>query len=290
MLLIATMAMLMLIALCVAASQQQQQCDNTNTTTSCTVVDNSWITPPLDQPTSCDFRTIQLDTIMTPYEFYQRFILAQKPALLKGACKHWKALSKWTKPYLLEKLKNMHDPGHPKGLADILTDKQWHIDSDRAIGTSLAPAPYLFSKLQRGGAVPNTSFFPLKEDIGNVQMFHHWKTSSLAHFLLIGGQDSGLGFHNHRQAFCGLITGVKRWFIIAGGGSNPPPPQWRDDTPKARAIFLNEVLPTLDPKPLECYQHEGDVLFVPEYFPHTVYNVGETVAVSAVHLGGASEF
>jgi hypothetical protein len=37
-------------------------------------------------------------------------------------------------------------------------------------------------------------------------------------------------------------------------------------------------------KPFQCYQHAGDVMYVPNFYQHTVYNIGETVAVSAVHL------
>ena len=43
-------------------------------------------------------------------------------------------------------------------------------------------------------------------------------------------------------------------------------------------------LPKMRRKPLECYQHPGDMIYVPNYYPHTVFNFGETVAISAIHL------
>ena len=59
---------------------------------------------------------------------------------------------------------------------------------------------------------------------------------------------------------------------------------WEDVTADKRESFVENVLPKMRRKPLECYQHPGDMIYVPNYYPHTVFNIGETVAVSAIHL------
>ena len=52
---------------------------------------------------------------------------------------------------------------------------------------------------------------------------------------------------------------------------------------KSKTDTGGDNLKKLDPKPLECYQEEGDVVFVPNFFRHSVFNIGEVIAISAVH-------
>ena len=144
------------------------------------------------------------------------------------------------------------------------------------------------------------------------------KGSKVYTFFSIGKENSGLSLHSHSEAFNGLIHGTKRWFIIPKSSSVDGDDQdtdsnqggdleerevdvegkggqdmatrrikdiyWDDVTATARDLFLHGVLPNMRKKPLECYQHAGDMMYVPMYFPHTVFNIGETVAISAVHL------
>jgi len=95
-----------------------------------------------------------------------------------------------------------------------------------------------------------------------------------------------------------LVVGKKHWLIY--------PPQQKQDffsspacsgcvstRKKIRKEFLQNTLPTLSPKPMECYQNAGDVLYVPHMYHHAVFNLGEmTVAVSVIHdgIGYAKEF
>ena len=248
-----------------------------------------WISPNVtnhSRSRRCDFHIIQLNSTLTARQFHERYINLNIPVLLKGAALHWTAIQKWhNKTYVLDQLKNVTIPGHSNGVIDILKDKRWskevyHSYKDAIL--TLAAQPYLFSKLNINGTVSNTSFNVLKE-IGAIKLLNEW-IGALTYYLILGGQDSGLGFHNHRQAYCALVKGTKRWFIIPHKGINriESTPTWNDDTPNQRDIFLHN-LKKLDPKPLECYQEEGDVVFVPNFFRHSVFNIGEVIAISAVH-------
>ena len=246
-----------------------------------------WISPNVSHNNNkCDFHIIQLNSTLTARQFHERYINLNIPVLLKGAALHWTAIQKWhNKTYVLNQLENVTIPGHSNGVIDILKDKRWskevyHSYKDAIL--TLAAQPYLFSKLNINGTVSNTSFNVL-QDIGTIRLFNEWN-GALTYYLILGGQDSGLGFHNHRQAYCALVKGTKRWFIIPHKGINriESTPTWNDDTPNERNLFLHN-LKKLDPKPLECYQEEGDVVFVPNFFRHSVFNIGEVVAISAVH-------
>ena len=163
---------------------------------------------------------------------------------------------------------------------------------------------FFFSSNTGGESV--SDFKPL-DDVGN-HVFDHWKEvegSQLYNYFSLGGSNSGLSLHAHEMGYCALIHGVKRWFMII------PDEEWEyqqkfyeksdakfdqeqmdveyeeeiyfeDNTVEKRESFLNNVLPKMRRKPLECYQHPGDMIYVPNYYSHTVFNIGDTVAVSGV--------
>ena len=92
---------------------------------------------------------------------------------------------------------------------------------------------------------------------------------------------SGAPVHFHRNAWNVLIYGHKRWFLY-------PPNQafyskqhvweWWKETYKNK------------PDALECVQHPGDMVFVPDMWGHGVINLRESVGVASEFVYGASEF
>ena len=157
-----------------------------------------------------------------------------------------------------------------------------------------------------------SDFHPL-DDIENDHFFSHWQTingSKTSYYFSLGGTNSGLSLNTHQEGTCSLFHGVKRWFMIIPDEEHEyqrtyyektdaefdqrqidseheyeqQEVYWEDVTADKRESFVENVLPKMRRKPLECYQHPGDMIYVPNYYPHTVFNFGETVAISAIHL------
>ena len=138
-------------------------------------------------------------------------------------------------------------------------------------------------------------------------------------YFSLGGKGSGLPFHNHLDAFQAAVVGRKRWLLVeprqkpllsTDDISNRPLPGMflgRATLPKptqaitsfarlheggssnltmgeARSTWLRDVLPALpaDERPLECWQEEGDVMFVPATWEHMTVNEGDAVGLSWV--------
>ena len=104
---------------------------------------------------------------------------------------------------------------------------------------------------------------------------------------------SGAGFHAHEEAFCIVVKGSKRWFIQLQDSKMAPGEDIRvlhDPTAEARQRWLTDVLPSIandtgTNKPLECWQDAGDVLYIPAWLNHAVWNHGDTtVGLSVTHL------
>jgi hypothetical protein len=98
--------------------------------------------------------------------------------------------------------------------------------------------------------------------------------------FMLGGPNSGAAFHAHADAWAIVLSGSKRWFIYSVGQSPPGgiPPAF------SQLGWLQRVYARLSPssRPHECVQHAGEIMYVPESFPHGVLNVGTgpTLAVS----------
>jgi hypothetical protein len=90
---------------------------------------------------------------------------------------------------------------------------------------------------------------------------------------MVGPPLSGTSFHFHASAFTGLAVGRKRWLMYPptmtppAGGSGP------NAVPTYPITFwFSDILPTLDAahKPIECMQHPGDLMYIPEGWYHAV--------------------
>jgi hypothetical protein len=143
-----------------------------------------------------------------------------------------------------------------------------------------------------------TSFCPL-DDIEVPKWFDHWGVGSTqtsvgaGTFFSVGREGSGAGFHAHEEAFCIVAKGSKRWFIQLEDNTKTreysSSRMLHDNTAEARQRWLAEVFPGLPEdggidKPLECMQEAGDILYIPPWAPHAVWNVGETtIALSVTH-------
>jgi len=97
----------------------------------------------------------------------------------------------------------------------------------------------------------------------------------------IGKTGSGIGLHQHQDAWNQVLLGMKRWTIYPGDpGGVPPSAGYNPTEPHLR--WLETVYPTLesDAKPLECLQRPGDIVYVPSGWIHATINIGDTAAIA----------
>jgi tetratricopeptide (TPR) repeat protein len=92
---------------------------------------------------------------------------------------------------------------------------------------------------------------------------------------------SGSPVHFHRSAWNLLIYGQKRWFLY--------PPNKTYYSKKHVWDWWKENYRNA-PDALECVQHPGDMMFVPDMWGHAVINLREGVGVASEFIYGASEF
>jgi hypothetical protein len=93
----------------------------------------------------------------------------------------------------------------------------------------------------------------------------------------IGKTGSGIGLHQHQDAWNQLLLGRKRWTVYPGDpGGVPPAASYNPSRPHLR--WLRDVYPSLpaDARPLECVQRPGDVVYVPSGWYHATVNIGDT--------------
>lgn len=97
----------------------------------------------------------------------------------------------------------------------------------------------------------------------------------------LGPALSGAPVHFHRNAWNLLIYGQKRWFMY--------PPDRAFYSKKNVWDWWKESYQNA-PDALECVQHSGDLVFVPDMWGHAVVNLRESVGVASEFIYGASEF
>lgn len=105
-------------------------------------------------------------------------------------------------------------------------------------------------------------------------------------FFVLGQAGTGLVMHRHWEAWNTVVHGKKHWFLY------PP-----DITPPLQfpvTVSIQEWLSTIYPEikrqagggskqvplPLECTQHAGQLIYIPEGWYHATVNLVETIGVA----------
>ena len=183
--------------------------------------------------------------------------------------------------------------------------------SSSASSTSYYDADYVFDR---------NSFFAAHPDVlgsfREPRLFGVNRTKDLYFLLGRGRGGSGVGFHNHAEAWNVLVHGVKIWFVFPPG--KVPPYSWAlfgqwddpesDDVAEGSGDGLDasnktggtatvagprrgeggvpgwafSVLPGLPEheRPLVCVQRSGDLLYLPGGWQHATMGAGEHVAIA----------
>lgn len=170
-------------------------------------------------------------------------------------------------------------------------------------------APYLFEMIRgrplssnASRATARAAFDSLLAEAPWPDYVAHWPEPRRELFLAVGGDRSGLAFHSHREAWCGVVVGCKRWFLYHADsafsrrlqGDQAPSEHSDGDMDLARFekhAWVSSVLPRLPraERPHVCTQRRGDWLYVPGEWAHMVVNEGEVVAVTSVNMQGIEE-
>ena len=183
--------------------------------------------------------------------------------------------------------------------------------SSSSSSTSYYDADYVFDR---------NSFFAAHPDVlgsfREPRLFGVNRTKDLYFLLGRGRGGSGVGFHNHAEAWNVLVHGVKIWFVFPPG--KVPPYSWAlfgqwddpesDDVAEGSGDGLDasnktggtatvagprrgeggvpgwafSVLPGLPEheRPLVCVQRSGDLLYLPGGWQHATMGAGEHVAIA----------
>jgi hypothetical protein len=104
--------------------------------------------------------------------------------------------------------------------------------------------------------------------------------------LSIGGDGTGLGFHTHADTWLGLAAGEKRWLLFEPGefpANDPMFPNRMLSTAQLMYLWPGKSSGTNTtgnmPRPMECIQHIGDIMYLPAGWAHATQNLGDTVGV-----------
>ena len=201
------------------------------------------------------------------------------------------------------------------GNARDAIERRLNARAHQLAGVNTSHTNYLFRRLHRGrlshrarsmdedvvhAGSPNLNFatFNVLRDVSVPPYFYSpWNISStstsrsgsgsLDYFLSFGKQDTGLSFHEHSDAWNGLIWGRKRWFLVPKGISTTTDVKEYDEyiDRVGREKWLRQIYPGLskDARPRQCWQEKGDLMYVPNGTIHAVWNEGEVMAVSSLH-------
>ena len=136
----------------------------------------------------------------------------------------------------------------------------------------LAPPTYIFESLPNNSAILEHFEMPsvLDPALGII-------TREVQFY--VGGALSGAPVHYHSSAWNVLVYGQKRWFIF------PPHQSFYSKQ------HVWEWWKTRNrPQALECVQHPGDMIVLPDMWGHAVINLRESVGLASEFIYGSSEF
>eukprot|EP00607_Mallomonas_marina_P006616 CAMPEP_0182436580 /NCGR_PEP_ID=MMETSP1167-20130531/82355_1 /TAXON_ID=2988 /ORGANISM="Mallomonas Sp, Strain CCMP3275" /LENGTH=196 /DNA_ID=CAMNT_0024628903 /DNA_START=123 /DNA_END=713 /DNA_ORIENTATION=- len=97
--------------------------------------------------------------------------------------------------------------------------------------------------------------------------------------LSIGSASSGAPMHGHDSAWCVLLTGRKRWFLMPPNGMGLRNRFWAEPKHPRSQLSLFKKLRE-EGLLFETTQYPGDVLYVPSDWVHGTLNTCETVALA----------
>ncbi|ETL99842.1 hypothetical protein L917_03374 [Phytophthora nicotianae] len=223
---------------------------------------------------------------MTVEDFKRDFECPNKPVIITDAIDNWPAINKWTDEYLDEvcKGKTFYAGGFQFSM-----DKYFNY-----CRTLLDDQPLFVFDKEFAAKVPQ-----LAKDYTVPEYFQEDYFALLGEekrpdyrWLIIGPKKSGSSFHidpNATNAWNGVIRGSKKWIMFPPGQVPPGIHPSEDGSEVSSPVSLMEWFVTFYKdvqklpahlKPLEGICREGETMFVPHGWWHTVLNIDESVAMT----------
>jgi hypothetical protein len=102
-------------------------------------------------------------------------------------------------------------------------------------------------------------------------------TNQFVAALTLGADSTSVVFQYSEDKYVDLMHGQKLWFLFPPKTSPPP----RYSLPGGMQRWVSEEYFKMEEnkKPLECIQHPGQVMYIPEGWHHASMSIGESVAV-----------
>ncbi|GKZ00469.1 hypothetical protein MPSEU_000999400 [Mayamaea pseudoterrestris] len=256
---------------------------------------------------------------MTIERFEREYEAKNRPVVIQGGCKSWRAFKRWTdQDYLLQKT-NGRTFRATSGTAPLSANFTFQAYQEYCRSESLEEGPvYLFDRtaLQPRSVLWKDYMLDLQRDCPYWDPERTDTTHDLFKvlgegrrpdhtWLICGPRRSGSVFHidpNATHAWNATIVGRKRW-IFYPPGVTPPGVMPSDDGDEVTLpLSLGEWLlqfydehvkrltnAPLDKRPIEFTAFPGDVVFVPHGYWHLVINLDETnIAVTHNYCSGSN--
>jgi len=118
-------------------------------------------------------------------------------------------------------------------------------------------------------------FLQSLSDRGDIRSLSELSSVSLSPVLSMGGIGTGLGYHQHDEAWLAMIRGGKQWFFRAP--DNPGNKFYRRVSMEALQDESGVV---------KCRQRAGEVIYFPEGWWHATYNLPDEVDNLTIAIGG----
>ena len=217
---------------------------------------------------------------LSEFEHFERENL---PCILKGACKEWPAYSKWTWEYLIQEC---GDALFQAESIDI-TIKEF---SKYALGHPKDEACiYLFDKHFKS-TVPSLANDFKVPDYFKDDYFSYLNNRPDYCWLIAGPERSGSTFHkdpNMTSAWNATIRGRKLWIMTPPNKIPPGIFPSKDGstvtTPLSLMDWYTNYRDSCDC--IEGISEEGDVVFIPHGWFHSVINLEPSIAITQNYVG-----
>ncbi|XP_054469804.1 bifunctional peptidase and (3S)-lysyl hydroxylase JMJD7 [Anoplopoma fimbria] len=255
-----------------------------------------------------------------PLQFYRDWIGPNKPCIIRNACSHWPALSRWTPEYLREKVgsKVISVAVTPNGLADAVNGDRFVMPEERRMSFSsmldlIEGKPI---REQQSGVFyvqkqSSNLLSELSELTDDVDSHVSWMSAALGKLpdavnFWLGEASAVTSMHkdHYENLYC-VISGEKTFILlpptdrpfIPYGVYQPAVYRQRDDgefevvdqsdSEKVPWIPLDPLDPDLDrypeyrrARPLRCSVKAGEMLYLPSLWFHHVQQSHGCIAVN----------
>eukprot|EP01051_Picozoa_sp_SAG22_P001938 SAG22_NODE_81_length_21778_cov_38.345173_12_plen_416_part_00 len=215
------------------------------------------------------FDNITVSTFLT--EYFQR-----KPFILVAGTDNTRARKKWTARYLKKRY----------GDADVKVGSPYELGVKHKKRTGIRLRDYLH-RIGTGDIYSSAGHAPYIWT-GGSEMLHDsdrriWDAWPGFHApgkmmqLAIGGPNTGIPFHFHKDGYSELIYGRKLWSLYPPGSVAPG-----HNMHDTHAEWFADIFPQLSAadRPASCILGPGQIIYVPEGWNHAVLNLEDSLAVA----------